>query len=125
MKSEIEIIADMLFATFYSKDIEERNKLTRDWNRSFLLTITDQNGSVLGSVQNGEIKLQALKPGETPKYDFELKGNVENLTKFTVYSSYGLKDWLKRFANILLRRISYSPFLKIRDVIRFAKLMGV
>lgn len=124
MKTEIEIIADMLFATFYSKDVEERNKLTKGWNRSFLLTITDQ-GTVLGAVENGEIKLQALKPDEKPKYDFELKGNIENLTKFTVYSSYGIKDWLKRFGNIILRRIKYSPFLKIRDVIRFAKLMGV
>ena len=124
MKTEIEIIADMLFATFYSKDIEERNKLTKNWNKTFLLTITDQ-GSVLGSVQNGEIQLKALKPDETPKYDFELKGNIETFTQFTVYSSYGLKDWFKRFGNILIRRVKYNPFRKIRDVIRFAKLMGV
>ncbi len=124
MKTEIEIIADMLFATFYSKDIEERNKLTKNWNKTFLLTITDQ-GSVLGSVQNGEIQLKALKSDETPKYDFELKGNIETFTKFTVYSSYGLKDWFKRFGNILIRRVKYNPFWKIRDVIRFAKMMGV
>ena len=114
----------MLFATFYSKELEERNKLTKNWNKTFLLTITDQ-GSVLGSVQNGEIQLKALKPDETPKYDFELKGNIETFTQFTVYSSYGLKDWFKRFGNILIRRVKYNPFRKIRDVIRFAKLMGV
>ena len=124
MKTEIEIIADMLFATFYSKDVEERKKLTKNWNRTFLLTIKDQ-GTVLGSVQDGEIQLNALKEGEKPNYEFELKGDIETMTKFTVYSSYGLKDWFKRFGNILIRRIKYSPFWKIRDVIRFAKLMGV
>jgi len=124
MKTEIDIIADMLFATFYSKDVEERKKLTKNWNRTFLLTVKDQ-GNVLGSVQNGEIQLNALKEGETPKYDFEFKGDLETMTKFTVYSSYGLKDWFKRFGNILIRRVKYSPFWKIRDVIRFAKIMGV
>ena len=124
MKTEIDIIADMLFATFYSKDVEERKKLTKNWNRTFLLTVKDQ-GNVLGSVQNGEIQLNALKEGEIPKYDFEFKGDIETMTKFTVYSSYGLKDWFKRFGNILIRRVKYSPFWKIRDVIRFAKIMGV
>jgi hypothetical protein len=124
MKTEIEIIADMLFATYYSKDPEERAKLSKDWNRTFLMTIKDQ-GSVIATVENGEFSLRSVKEGEELEYDFEMESDMETFTKFTVYSSYGIKDWFKRFGNILMRKVKYRPFRKMRDVIRLAKLMGV
>lgn len=125
MKTEIEIIADMLFATYYSKEKEERDKLTNDWNRKFLVTIIDK-GTVLVSIEDGEISVQAVKEGEEkPEADFEMMSDMETLTKFTVYSSYGVKGWFKRFGNILIRRVKYKPFRKMRDVIRLAKIMGV
>ena len=125
MKTEIEIIADMLFATYYSKDREEREKLTKDWNRTFLITIKEQ-GTVLATIQDGEISIKALQEGEEePEYDFAMEADIETLTKFTVYKSYGKKDWFKRFGNILLRRVKFKPFRKIRDVIRLARIMGV
>ena len=125
MKSEIEIVGDMLFATYYSKEKEERDKLTEDWNRTFLMTIKDQ-GTLVATLQDGEISVKALVEGEEkPEVDFEMEADMETLTKFTVYSSYGLKDWFKRFGNIFRRRIKYKPFRKIRDVIRVAKIMGV
>ena len=125
MKSGIEIIADMLFATYYSKEKEERDKLTKDWNRTFLVTITDE-GTVLVTIENGEISVKAVKEDEEkPEADFEMKSEMETLTKFTVYSSYGIKDWFKRFGQILIRRVKYKPFKKMRDVIRLAKIMGV
>ncbi len=125
MKTEIEIIADMLFATYYSKVKEERDELTKDWNRTFLVTIIDQ-GTVLVTIENGEISVKSIKEGEElPKYDFELKSDIETLTKFTVYKSYGLKDWFKRLGNIIIRKVKYKPFRKIRDVIRVARIMGV
>ena len=125
MKTGIEIIADMLFATYYSKEKEERDKLTKDWNRTFLVTITDE-GTVLVTIENGEISVKAVKEDEEkPEADFEMKSDMETLTKFTVYSSYGIKDWFKRFGQILIRRVKYKPFKKMRDVIRLAKIMGV
>ncbi len=131
MKTEIEIVADMLFATYYSKEPEERKKLTKNWNRTFLITVKDQGtrkdqGTILATIQDGEISISAIKEGaEKPKGDFELAADVETLTKFTVYKTYGLKDWFKRFGNIILRRVKYKPFKKLRDVIRMAKIMGV
>ena len=124
MKTEIEIIADMFFATYYSKEAEEREKLTEDWNRTFLITIKE-HGSVLAKIENCEITLKALTEGEEPEYDFEMESDVETFTKFTVYSSYGIKDWFKRFGNLLMRRVKFRPFRKIRDVMRLAKIMGV
>ena len=125
MKSEIEIVGEMLFATYYSKDKEDRDKLTKNWNRTFLMTIKDQ-GSLVVTLQDGEISGKALVEGEEkPEVDFEMEADIETMTKFTVYSSYGIKDWFKRFGNIIRRRIKYRPFKKIRDVIRIAKLMGV
>ncbi|MHA1650744.1 MAG: hypothetical protein ACTSYB_11165 [Candidatus Helarchaeota archaeon] len=125
MKTEIEVIADMLFATYYSKEPEERKKLTKNWNRTFLITIIDQ-GTVLATIQDGEITIKAFQEGEeTPEYDFELKADIETLTKFTVYKSYGIKDWFKRLWNILTRKVKFKPFRKIRDVIRVARIMGV
>ncbi len=125
MKSEIEIVGDMLFATYYSKEKEERDKLTKNWNRTFLMTLTDQ-GKLVATIKDGEISVIALVEGdENPEVDFEMDADIETLTKFTVYSSYGVKDWFKRFGNILLRRIKYRPFKKLRDVIRVAKIMGV
>lgn len=124
MKSEIEIVGEMFFATYYSKEEEERNKLTKNWNRTFLMNIKDQ-GRLVATIKDGEISIEAVEGENKPEVDFELDADVETLTKFTVYSSYGLKDWFKRFGNILLRRVKYRPFWKIRDVIRMAKLMGV
>jgi len=124
MKSEIEIVGEMFFATFYSKEAEERAKLTKNWDRTFLLNIKDQ-GKLVATMKDGEISVEAVEDENQPEVDFEFDADVETLTKFTVYSSYGLKDWFKRFGNILLRRVKYRPFWKIRDVIRVAKLMGV
>ncbi|MFX1298955.1 MAG: hypothetical protein ACFFD2_29370 [Promethearchaeota archaeon] len=125
MKTEIEIIAEMFFATYYSKDPEERKKLTKDWNRTFLIKIKEQ-GIVLSRIQDGEISIQSIKEGdEKPKVDFELESDIETFTKFTVYKSYGMKDWFKRFGNMLLRRVKFKPFRRIRDVIRVSRIMGV
>ena len=124
MKTEIEIIADMLFATYYSKDPEEREKLAKNWNRTFLMTLKDQ-GSVIATIENGELSLRAVMEGDELTYDFEMESDIETFTKFTVYSSYGIKDWLKRFGNILIRKVKYRPFRKMRDVIHLAKMMGV
>ena len=123
--SEIEIVGEMLFATYYSKEKEERDKLTKDWNRTFLITIKEQ-GTLIGKIQDGEISIKALtEEEEEPEYDFAMEADVETLTKFTVYSSYGIKSWFKRVGNLLIRRVKYKPFKKMRDVIRMAKIMGV
>ncbi|NVM52862.1 MAG: hypothetical protein HWN66_04100 [Candidatus Helarchaeota archaeon] len=125
MKTEIEIIGEMLFATYYSKEKEERDKLTEDWNRTFLITIKEQ-GTLIVSIIDGEISIKVIEEGEEkPEVDFEMEADVETLTKFTVYSSYGIKDWFKRFGNILRRKVKFKPFRKIRDVIRMARIMGV
>lgn len=125
MKTEIEIIGEMLFATYYSKEPEEREKLTKDWNRTFLITIKDQ-GTLVASIKDGEISVKAVaEDEEEPEVDFEMEADVETLTKLTIYSSYGIKDWFKRFGNIIIRRVKYRPFRRMRDVIRLAKIMGV
>ncbi|MHA1264886.1 MAG: hypothetical protein ACTSRS_06580 [Candidatus Helarchaeota archaeon] len=125
MKSEIEVVGEMLFATYYSKDPEERAKITEGWNGKFLMIIKDQ-GTLVVELKDGDIHVQALQEGEgVPEVDFQIEADVETFTKFTVYSSYGKKDWFKRVGNILLRRIKYKPFWKMRDVIRIARMMGV
>ena len=124
MLSEIEIIAEMFFATYYSKDPEEREKLTKDWNRTFLINIKE-HGKVLAKIEDCEISLRAIEGEEELEYDFEMESDVETFTKFTVYNSYGLKDWFKRLGNLLIRRVKFRPFRKIRDAMRLAKIMGV
>ena len=125
MLSEIEIIAEMFFATYYSKEQEEREKLTKGWDRTFLIIIKD-HGRVLAKIENMEISLQAIQEGqEDLEYDFEMESDVETFTKFTVYKSHGLKDWFKRLGNLIIRKVKFRPFRKIRDAMRLAKIMGV
>ena len=125
MLSEIEIIAEMFFATYYSKEKEEREKLTKGWNRTFLINIVE-HGKVLAKIEDTEISLQPIKEeAEQLEYDFEMESDIETFTKFTVYRSTGLKDWFKRLGNILIRKVKFRPFRKIRDAMRLAKIMGV
>jgi hypothetical protein len=124
MLSEIEIIAEMLFATYYSKEPEERNKLTKDWNRTFLLKITE-HGTVLAKIEEGELTMEALESLDGVEYDLQMESDVETFTKFTVYKSSGLKDWFKRLWNMIIRKVKFKPFRKIRDAMRLAKIMGV
>ncbi len=125
MLSEIEIIAQMFFATYYSKEKEERDNLTKGWNRTFLITITEI-GRVLAKIEDSEITLQSIEDDqEELQYDFEMESDVETFTKFTVYNSNGIKDWFKRLGNLLIRKVKFRPFRKIRDAMRLAKIMGV
>ncbi len=124
MLSEIEIIAEMLFATYYSKEPEERNRLTKDWNRTFLLKITE-HGTVLAKIEEGELTMEAVESIDGLEYDLQMESDVETFTKFTVYKSSGLKDWFKRLWNMIIRKVKFKPFRKIRDAMRLAKIMGV
>ena len=124
MLSEIEIIAEMLFATYYTKEPEERQKLTKDWNRTFLLKIKE-HGIVLAKIEKGELSMEAIESLEGLEYDLQMESDVETFTKFTVYKSSGLKDWFKRLWNMIIRKVKFKPFRKIRDAMRLAKIMGV
>ncbi|MHA1131685.1 MAG: hypothetical protein ACTSQI_03415 [Candidatus Helarchaeota archaeon] len=124
MLSEIEVVAEMLFATYYSKAPEDRKKLTKDWNRTFLLKIKEY-GNVLAKVENGELSIQTVESESDIKYDLLMESDIETFTKFTVYKSTGKKDWLKRFWNLLTRKVKFKPMRKIRDAMRLAKIMGV